>query len=64
MRTSKNAVLTVALNHLVSYPTPINFNYLNGFGSLAGLCLVSQILSGVFLAMHYVPMGDYAFMRV
>lgn len=64
MRTTKNAVLTVALNHLVGYPTPINFNYLNGFGSLAGLCLVSQILSGVFLAMHYVPMGDYAFMSV
>lgn len=64
MRNTKNAILTVALNHLVSYPTPINFNYLNGFGSLAGICLVIQIISGVFLAMHYVPMGDYAFMSV
>ena len=64
MRNTKNSVLTVALNHLGSYPTPINFNYLNGTGSIAGLCLVIQILSGVFLAMHYIPSGDLAFMSV
>jgi quinol-cytochrome oxidoreductase complex cytochrome b subunit len=64
IRNTKNAVLTVGLNHLISYPTPINFTYFYGFGSLAALCLGSQILSGVFLAMHYVPIGDLAFMSV
>lgn len=64
MRTSKNAILTVAYNHLVAYPTPLNFNYLNGSGSLAGVCLVIQIISGVLLAMHYIPSGDLAFMSV
>jgi ubiquinol-cytochrome c reductase cytochrome b subunit len=31
------------------------------FGSLAGFCLVIQILTGIFLAMHYTPHIDYAF---
>jgi quinol-cytochrome oxidoreductase complex cytochrome b subunit len=35
------------------HPTPRNLNYFWNFGSLAGLCLVIQILSGLFLAMHY-----------
>ena len=64
MRNTKNSILTVVLNHIVSYPTPINFNYFYSFGSLAGICLVVQIISGVFLAMHYVPSGDLAFMSV
>jgi quinol-cytochrome oxidoreductase complex cytochrome b subunit len=64
MRNTKNGVLTVVLNHLVSYPTPMNISYLYGFGSLAGICLGIQIITGVFLAMNYVPMGNYAFMSV
>ena len=64
MRNTKNAILTPILNHLSAYPTPINFNYLNGFGSLAGVCLGIQIVSGILLAMHYVPTGDLAFMAV
>ncbi len=35
------------------HPTPKNLNYAWNFGSLAGLCLVIQILTGLFLAMHY-----------
>lgn len=42
-------------SHIIHYPTPINLNYLWGFGSTAGLTLVIQILTGVFLAMHYTP---------
>ena len=38
---------------LVSYPTPRNLNYWWNFGSIAGIMLVSQILTGIFLAMHY-----------
>ena len=38
--------------HLISYPTPGNLNYFWGFGSVAGVFLVLQIATGIFLAMH------------
>jgi quinol-cytochrome oxidoreductase complex cytochrome b subunit len=46
---------------LSEYPTPKNLNYLWNFGSLAGITLVIMIISGIFLAMHYVPHVDHAF---
>ena len=42
----------------------INVNYYYGFGSLSGLMLVVQILTGIFLAMHYTPHIDLAFNSV
>jgi ubiquinol-cytochrome c reductase cytochrome b subunit len=46
------------------YPTPKNLNYWWNFGSLAGLCLVVQIITGVILAMHYTPSAAMAFNSV
>ena len=46
------------------YPAPKNLTYLWNFGSLAGLALVLQILTGIVLAMHYVPTADGAFASV
>lgn len=46
------------------HATPKNLNYFWNFGSLAGLCLVIQILTGLFLAMHYNPSVDGAFASV
>ncbi|MCI5048901.1 MAG: cytochrome b N-terminal domain-containing protein [Rickettsiales bacterium] len=43
------------------HPTPRNLNYWWNFGSLAGLCLVVQIMTGLFLAMHYAASTDIAF---
>lgn len=60
----KHPILAVVNNHIVDYPTPINLSYWWGFGSLAGLCLVVQIVTGIFLAMHYTPHVDYAFASV
>ncbi len=54
----------ILYSHLVFYPTSININYFWGFGSLAGLCLATQIISGILLAMHYTPHVDYAFTSV
>jgi len=51
-------------SHIINYPTPINLNYLWSFGSAAGICLGMQILTGVFLAMHYTPEVHYAFLIV
>jgi len=52
------------VNLLVYYPTSANLNYFCNFGSLAGLCLGIQIVTGIFLAMHYVPNADLAFLSV
>jgi quinol-cytochrome oxidoreductase complex cytochrome b subunit len=64
MRWVKNSLLSILNNHLIDYPTPINQNYFFGFGSLAGLMLVIQIITGIFLAMHYTPHIDLAFNSV
>jgi len=47
--------------NIYRYPTPVNISYLWNFGSLAALCLVIQIITGVCLAMSYTPHVDYAF---
>lgn len=49
------------LSHLRDYRTPKNLNYAWNFGSLAGIALVIQILTGIFLAMHYTPHVQHAF---
>ncbi|MCX7337930.1 MAG: cytochrome b/b6 [Alphaproteobacteria bacterium] len=54
-------VFTFIKKGLGDYPTPKNLNYLWNFGSLAGITLVIMIISGIFLAMHYVPHVDNAF---
>jgi len=63
-RISKYNGLAILNNHIVDYPTPLNLNYMWNFGSLAGICLVIQILTGIFLAMHYTPHIDYAFVSI
>ena len=64
MRWNKKSLFTVVNNHLIDYPTPINLNYFYGFGSLAGIMLVIQILTGIFLAMHYTAHIEIAFNSV
>ncbi len=48
-------------HELTDYPTPRNLSYWWGFGFLAGFVLVIQIVTGVFLAMHYKPDSKLAF---
>ena len=50
--------------HLAEYYTPRNFNFWYFFGSLAILVLVIQILTGVFLTMHFKPDAALAFASV
>ena len=51
----KRSHFEVVNSHAVEYPTPINLNNFWNFGALAGICLGVQILTWVFLAMHYTP---------
>ena len=53
-------LLTLA-NHLTDYPTPKNLNYWWTFGGILTFCLITQIITGLVLAMHYVAHADLAF---
>ncbi|HEX4326250.1 MAG TPA: cytochrome bc complex cytochrome b subunit [Burkholderiales bacterium] len=50
--------------HMTEYYAPKNFNFWYFFGSLAMLVLVIQIVTGIFLVMHYKPDADKAFQSV
>jgi len=50
--------------HLAEYYTPRNFNFWYFFGSLAILVLVIQLITGIFLTMHYKPEANLAFNSV
>jgi ubiquinol-cytochrome c reductase cytochrome b subunit len=50
--------------HLSEYYAPKNFNFWYYFGALSLLVLVIQIVSGIFLTMHYKPDADQAFASV
>lgn len=61
----KNSPLIKIMNNsLIDLPTPSNISTLWNFGSLLGLCLIIQIITGIFLAIHYCPNIDLAFNRV
>jgi quinol-cytochrome oxidoreductase complex cytochrome b subunit len=64
IRWNKDYMLSFVDSHIIDYPTPINLNYMWSFGSTAGICLVIQIITGIFLAMHYTPHVDLAFSSV
>jgi ubiquinol-cytochrome c reductase cytochrome b subunit len=64
IRFNRNYLISFIDSHIIHYPTPININYAWSFGSLSGLCLVIQIITGLFLAMHYTPHIDLAFSSV
>ena len=48
----------------VAYPTPRNLNYMWAFGAILSFMLVAQIVTGVVLAMHYIPSATEAFSSV
>nr|YP_009459840.1 cytochrome b [Sinopotamon yaanense]AUT14012.1 cytochrome b [Sinopotamon yaanense] len=54
----------IANSALVDMPLPSNISILWNFGSLLGLCLILQSITGLFLAMHYTPHIDLAFSSV
>jgi len=57
-------IISVFNNHLIDYPTPVNISYWWGFGFLSGMFLGVQLVTGIFLAMHYAPNIQLAFLSV
>nr|YP_010173804.1 cytochrome b [Gymnodraco acuticeps]APU88621.1 cytochrome b [Gymnodraco acuticeps]QSJ54447.1 cytochrome b [Gymnodraco acuticeps] len=57
-------LLKIANHAVVDLPAPSNISVWWNFGSLLGLCLIAQILTGLFLAMHYTADINTAFSSV
>jgi ubiquinol-cytochrome c reductase cytochrome b subunit len=57
-------VLRLVNDSFVDYPTPRNLNYWWTFGGVLTFCLAVQIVTGIVLAMHYVPTTELAFASV
>lgn len=60
----KNPLIKIFFSTFINLPTPSNISTLWNFGSLLGLCLIIQIITGIFLAIHYCPNTSLAFNRV
>nr|YP_010350014.1 cytochrome b [Neritina iris]UOH96884.1 cytochrome b [Neritina iris]URF21525.1 cytochrome b [Neritina iris] len=60
----QHPVLKMVNNSLIDLPAPMNLSIWWNFGSLLGLCLGIQIVTGLFLAMHYTAHIDLAFASV
>lgn len=61
---STHPLIKIANNALIDLPAPRNISSWWNFGSLLGLCLITQLVTGIFLSIHYTPHIDYAFDRV
>jgi len=60
----QHPLLNIVNNALIDLPSPSNIRTWWNFGSLLGLCLGIQIITGIFLAIHYCPNIELAFNRV
>nr|YP_009551282.1 cytochrome b [Ceratophyllus wui]QAA12297.1 cytochrome b [Ceratophyllus wui] len=61
---STHPLIKIMNNSLIDLPSPSNISSWWNFGSLLGLCLSIQILTGLFLAMHYTANIDLAFSSI
>lgn len=60
----KHPLLKIINSSLIDLPTPTNISYLWNFGSLLGICLIIQIISGLVLTFRFCPDRTLAFNRV
>nr|QHR83539.1 cytochrome b [Coleonyx variegatus] len=57
-------MLNIINNSFIDLPTPSNISAWWNFGSLLGLCLITQMVTGLFLAMHYTADISTAFSSI
>ena len=60
-RINKHHIFAIIDSHLIHYPAPVCLTYAWSFGSLAGLSLVIQIVTGLLLSIHYKADVNMAF---
>nr|YP_010363497.1 cytochrome b [Atkinsoniella thalia]UNZ12598.1 cytochrome b [Atkinsoniella thalia] len=59
-----NQLLKIVNNALIDLPAPMNLSAWWNFGSLLGMCLMIQLISGILLSMHYTSNVEMAFNSV
>nr|UXW64275.1 cytochrome b [Abia sp.] len=59
-----NSIMKLLNNSLINLPTPSNITTMWNFGSLLGLCLMIQLITGIFLSMHYTANVELSFYTV
>ena len=57
-------IVTLFSGNLMQFPTPKNLNYWWTFGGILTFCLITQIITGLVLAMHYIADANLAFASV
>nr|YP_007374624.1 cytochrome b [Hypogeophis rostratus]ACS37117.1 cytochrome b [Hypogeophis rostratus] len=57
-------IIKIINNSFIDLPAPSNLSSLWNYGSLLGICLITQILTGLFLAMHYTADTSLAFSSI
>nr|AOY39537.1 cytochrome b [Euplatypus sp. BMNH 1040069] len=60
----KNPLIEILMSTLIKLPTPSNISSMWNFGSILGMCLSIQLITGIFLAMHFCSNTAYAFESV
>nr|QIK02022.1 cytochrome b [Columbicola columbae] len=60
----KKNSLKLIRSEMVNIPTPSSISYFWNFGSLLGMCLMIQIVSGLFISFHYDSMSEFSFSSV
>jgi quinol-cytochrome oxidoreductase complex cytochrome b subunit len=63
-RMTNNYWIGLLLSHILTYPTPVCLTYAWSFGSLAGLSLIIQMITGLLLSSHYVADTNLAFYSI
>jgi ubiquinol-cytochrome c reductase cytochrome b subunit len=63
-RLLKKPILNFIENHPISFSTPFYIFYMFNFFFFLGFFFFVQLITGIFLAMHYAPHVDYAFASV
>jgi len=61
---SRLPIMGLVHSSFVAFPVPRNLNYLWTFGAILAVMLGAQIVTGIILAMHYVPSATLAFASI
>ncbi|MGD0643128.1 MAG: cytochrome b N-terminal domain-containing protein, partial [Roseiarcus sp.] len=57
-------IMGLVHSSFVAYPVPRNITYLWAFGAILSFMLIAQIVTGIVLAMHYIPSSTLAFASI
>nr|YP_001648734.1 cytochrome b [Antrokoreana gracilipes]ABC55886.1 cytochrome b [Antrokoreana gracilipes] len=57
-------IASIVNSSLVDLPSPSNISFMWNFGSLLGICLGIQLITGIFLSLHYLSDAEFAFLSV